>query len=185
MFSKSDREKKIRKNCEYFLIKLNALKKVYQDKRCADKKGLIETGVGADIFYMGQSLFPFWTKKMSIGLIEQFHPKNLITNDKYTGTPDHDYSRKFSGKELLNADWLNENTDLDKFMELFKNKYARWNLVTKEENNNLKKLFQTEQMYNKPRLCYVKAGVKLKAIDNNLRKKILKRERSTIEKLLA
>jgi hypothetical protein len=109
-------------------------------------KSCIETIVGAGIYYL-----PI-TKKSYTGFISE----NGKNEDRTKLVKEHEYPRKISAKKLFE----DTPSTLEDFIELYYTKYGLWNLVTKSENNALRK-FQKDGIFESPLISYEKAKIKL------------------------
>lgn len=110
------------------------------------EKGFIEIILGAIIFYLPTN------KDSFSGMI--FENASNISNE--LRVKEHQYPRKISAKELL----LNPPKNVDKLKEMYYNKYGIWNLVTKDENNKLRK-YQKNGIFENPKQAYNDCGIKL------------------------
>ena len=110
------------------------------------EKAFIETILGATIFYLPTN------KDSFSGMISE----NASNIDKELRVKEHQYPRKISSKELF----LNPPKSVEELKEMYYNKYGIWNLVTKDENNKLRK-YQKNGIFKNPKQAYNDCGIKL------------------------
>jgi hypothetical protein len=118
------------------------------------QKGLIETLIGAGIWYLpsGKELF---SGKISVAALEHLRidPKSKLVMD-------HGYPRKISGKALLNEHLDDLKLDNTILYDLYINKMGRYNLVLKLENDFLR-IFQRAAVFESEEISYINAGIEL------------------------
>ena len=110
------------------------------------QKSYLATVVGAAIFYLPSG------KKTFSGYISE----EAIKVEKNKRVKEHSFPRKIAGKLLLE----NPPKSIEELEELYYTKYGQWNLVTKKENNDLRK-FQKINNFISPEDSYQKANIKL------------------------
>lgn len=124
----------------------------------AGQKGLIETLIGAGIWYLPSG------KKLFTGKISKAALEKIITNPKINLVEEHGFPRKVAGKSLF-CDHLEDlKLDYTKLLNLYLNKMGQYNLVLKEENNKLKK-FQKTNTFISEEEAYKSAEIELISID--------------------
>lgn len=124
----------------------------------AGQKGLLETLIGAGIWYLPSS------KKLFTGKISKAALEKIITNPKINLVEEHGFPRKVAGKSLF-CDHLEDlKLDYTKLQNLYLNKMGQYNLVLKEENNKLKK-FQKTNTFISEEEAYKSAEIELISID--------------------
>lgn len=127
----------------YELLKATA--PIYRQLEDSDAKSVIETTIGAGIFYLPKSKTKLWTGMIS----ETAHQENKRCED-------HIYPRKITAIELLTQ----VPHSLAEFEELYWNKYGKYHYVTPEENRMLVKYQKTGQ-FTTPEEAYQSCGIKL------------------------
>lgn len=121
----------------------------------ADEQGLLETLVGAGIWYLPN------TPDLFNGKISQAALEQLRTNPYKTKlVEEHAIPRKVAGK-LLFTEYL-EDLKMDPAMlvQLYLERFGKYNLVLKEENDRLKK-FQRTGVFTNEEEAYANAGITL------------------------
>jgi len=153
--------KELEKRTEVLAKVVVCIADLYHDGNLdAGQKGLLETLIGAGIWYLpsGKELF---TGKISKNALEK-----IITDPKVKLVEEHGFPRKVAGKSLF-CDYLEDlKLDYTKLHNLYLNKMGRFNLVLKEENNKLKK-FQKTNTFISEEEAYKSAGIELVSIDES------------------
>ncbi len=183
--SKSEEDmEKIRQDCDIILEMANILRDIYAKPKFKEKKNIIEYALSAVIYWASQKK-RFWSCKMSEKLIRDLKDNSNAKK----GTKEHEYPRKITSHKLLNDDEF-KNMPLEGFVKEFINKYGKWNLVHKSENNALKphqniKIYLKEGFYD-PKRAYEKINppIKLIEVTDEERKQIQKRNIIIIDKIL-
>ena len=119
------------------------------------QKGLLETLVGAGIWYLPSSV------ELYTGMISEA-AYQAILDDPY-GTKlveEHRYPRKVAGNRVYNEYFDQITRDVRGLMNLYINSFGRFNLVLKEENGRLKP-FQRVETFVSPEISYQQAGINL------------------------
>ncbi len=127
----------------YELIK--SVAPVYQALEEPDAKSVIETTIGAGIFYLPKNKEKLWTKMIS----EAAYQQNKRCED-------HIYPRKITAIEVL----TDVPQTLAEFEERYWNRYGKYHYVTPEENRMLVKYQKTGQ-FTTPEEAYESCGIKL------------------------
>lgn len=123
------------------------------------QKGMLETLIGARIFYLPSS------KKLFSGMIS-IDALNLIkSNPSIKLVEEHGFPRKVAGKKLLTEHLEELKSDEGKLENLYVNQMGKYNLVLKDENNRLKKHQKTDVFISES-AAYELAGIKLVSIQN-------------------
>lgn len=117
------------------------------------QKIFIETTIGAAIWYLPKNKKILFTGKISLDA--------LAKNER---SEDHFYPRKIAARELLERAQKNTVTDV---VELFLEKYGRYNYVSKSENKNLIKYQKLNNFVNSEE-SYKRANVTLVKYDHYL-----------------
>jgi len=123
------------------------------------QKGLLETLLGAGIWYLPSSklLFSGKISKAAINALETEPTKTKLVEE-------HGFPRKVAGRSLY-VNHLNDlKNNVSKLEELYINKFGRYNLVLKAENDKLKK-FQKVDIFTTEEDAYTKADIELVEID--------------------
>lgn len=119
------------------------------------QKGLLETLVGAGIWYLPSSV------ELYSGMISEA-AYQAIQDDPY-GTKlveEHGYPRKVAGNRVYNEYFDQITRDGRGLMNLYINSFGRFNLVLKEENGRLKP-FQKVNTFISEEIAYQQAGITL------------------------
>lgn len=119
------------------------------------QKGLLETLVGAGIWYLPSSI------ELYSGMISEA-AFNAINIDPH-GTKlveEHGYPRKVAGNRVYNEYFDQITYDGEGLMNLYINTFGRFNLVLKEENNKLKP-HQKVSTFTSEQAAYQQAGINL------------------------
>ena len=137
------------------------------DETSVDQKKLIETIIGAAIWYLPHGK-KYWTNKISK---EAFNGLNKNRNAKMT--KEHQFPRKLSAKELLNNRVKFEKNETS-ILKLYEEKYAKFNYVTPQENKKISK-YQREDVFVDIETAYANAEIELIEISDEEFKKLKKR----------
>jgi hypothetical protein len=122
-----------------------------------DQRKLIETTLGAAIFYLPQGQ-KYWTGQISEGALDA-----LRQDPGTTLTKEHQYPRKIAAKELLNDGYRISGKEIS-LLNLYEEKYGKYNLVTPSENKRVSK-FQRDNVFVRIEEAYSQAGISLVTID--------------------
>ena len=136
----------------------------------------IETILGAALWYLPTSK-ELWTRGISIHALADFHPDSDVAKPRLT--EDHEFPRKVAAVELMRRAWDERNPPIA-MLELYLQKYGRYNYITPTENKLLVK-FQTTHVFEEPSIAYAQAGVKLVSISLSELRAVRKRDRVTID----
>jgi len=145
------------------------------------QKQLIETTVGAAIWYLPQGI-DLWTGKISLNAAKAYHPSSSPHSPP--PTKDHEYPRKVAASELLSIAWGGISNPGAEVLERYKLKYGRFNLVTKQENRSLM-MYQRDHAFTDPSQAYKSAGIKLISITSSELSDLKRRIVSVIEQVVA
>ncbi len=161
-------ENQLNERCLIMEKILVALSPVYFDKETNDnQRRLIETTIGAAIFYLPQGQ-KYWTGQISLVALEA-----LKLDPKTTLTKEHQFPRKIAAKELIYY-FRAENKEVS-LLELYEKKYGKYNLVTPSENKKVS-AEQREGVFENIEIAYKKARIELVNITveelSKLRKKL-------------
>tara|TARA_B100001250_G_C19775680_1_gene779428 strand:+ start:678 stop:1130 length:453 start_codon:yes stop_codon:yes gene_type:complete len=140
--------KTLEEKCEA-LLKLVLGIQGYYKTTSSENKRLIETTIGAAIWYLPKSKKFLFTGKIS-----------KEAKEKKEKSEDHLYPRKIAAMEILNLNWSEEVNPLKTILNLFLKKYGRYNYVSKTENKKLIP-FQKSGVFISPEIAYKKAGIEL------------------------
>jgi hypothetical protein len=148
-----DAQEKLIRRCETLADVICNLKKVYEAAPTQTQKDLLETIIGAAIFYLPEC------KGLYTGRISFAALRIRKQTGKYSGlTKEHCYPRKRAGKFFLSMKGgALTGTEV---LILYRKKFGRYNYVTKEENRKLVKHQKRNLSTNK---CYETAGIRLLA----------------------
>lgn len=162
-------ENKLKNRCYVLRECIISLSEIYHDTNTnEDQKRLIETMIGAAIWYLPSDL-DLWTGKVSeeaLKLIKQGTPISRLTKE-------HEFPRKLAAKEVLTSELNNLKKTESRFFELYTTKYGKWNLVTPKENKILGQ-FQKDTIFVSSDNSYSRAGIKLAEVDKSLLQKRFK-----------
>ena len=154
----------------------------YQSELCtANQKQLLETMVGAAIWYFPQS-DELWTGAISsealTALAEADRPKAVKL------TKDHHYPRKVAAAELFALDWSAITDGAAVVLDRYLTAYGKFNYVLPEENKRLVK-FQKTHLFVSPQHAYQQAGIRLIELSRPLLKAIVAGDRELAELALS
>jgi len=162
-------ENKLKDRCCVLRKCIISVSEIYYDANTnEDQKRLIETMIGAAIWYLPNDL-DLWTGKVSeeaLKLINQGMPISKLTKE-------HKFPRKLAAKEVLTSELNNLNKSEFRLFELYTTKYGKWNLVTPKENKILGQ-FQKDTIFVSSDDSYPKAGIKLVEVGKSLLQKRFK-----------
>ena len=137
----------------------------YQSDQCTqNQKQLLETMVGAAIWYFPQS-DELWTGGISVealkALAESSQPKKVKL------TKDHRYPRKVAAAELFLLNWSVIEDPAEEVLNRYLSCYGQYNFVLPEENKRLVK-YQKTKSFISPEQAYEQAGIQLKQLSRPL-----------------
>jgi len=147
-----EQNKKLNDRCSILEKIVDSISNIYDNEANDDQKRLIETVIGAAIWYLPHG-DKYWTGYISEKAIEALRKNNLAKLTK-----EHQYPRKLSAKEILNKKMSNNI-----LKEMYEEKYAKFNYVTPEENKKIAN-FQKEDVFVDVETAYKSAGIELKEI---------------------
>ncbi len=124
------------------------------------QKGLIETLLGAGIWYLPSG------KELFSGKISRAALLKITNNQTINLVEEHGFPRKVAGKTLFHEHLDNLKTDPRTLYNLYLDKMGRYNLVLKEENNQLKK-FQKTQIFISEEEAYLSAGIDMVPVEQH------------------
>ena len=157
IMSKSDKfRERIRAKCEAVLKLVIGVQQYYNSTDDKDRKAIIETTIGAAIWYLPKSKKYLFTGKIS---------KEAI--DKGEKSEEHLFPRKIAAKKILEFNWTAETEPVEKFMTLYIEEYGRYNYVSKAENKKLAK-FQKDEKFD---TAYERAGIELVCFNTDKHRK--------------
>ena len=165
--SKTRTKNKLTGRCEILEKIIVALSNIYSDQSTTDdQKKLIETTLGATIWYLPHS-DKYWTGKIS-----QEAKNALANNGKLKLTKEHQLPRKIAAKELLmlKDSFLRNETRLEK---LYEEKYAKFSFVMPSENKKISK-YQRDDVFVDIETAYLNAKITLIDISKEELKKMKK-----------
>ena len=139
---------KVKNKCEALLNLIIGIQPFYH-KSNNEKKGFIETTIGAAIFYLPKKNSVLFTGKIS-----------KEANRKKEKSEDHLYPRKIAASELLDIKWDKKKDPIQSLANLFIEKYGKYNYVSKSENKKLIK-YQKIGVFKGPEKAYQSAGIEL------------------------
>lgn len=130
--------------------------KIYNSGNLSEsQKGLMETLLGAGIWYLPNS------KNLYSGKISKKAYESLIKDPINTKlVEEHAYPRKIAGQKLYTEFISQVTSDGEGLIKLYSEKFGRYNLVLKDENNSLKK-FQKKGVFLDEETAYSQAGIEL------------------------
>jgi hypothetical protein len=144
--------------CELLTDMIKATTELYHATTTNDEqRGLLETIIGAGIWYLPSHKNELYSGYASIALLEDICNKDL--ND-IRWTEEHSFPRKVAGNRLY-SQYINEINSNSQFLkELYLSTLGRFNIVTTNENNKLKKIATVENFIN-DNLSYEAAEIHL------------------------
>ena len=144
-------ETKLAERCAVLAEVVRAMKTVYSAPDLTPtQKDLLETMIGAAIWYMPQSN-DLWTGKISVEALKARQAGAKPCKD-------HDYPRKLAGRDLLHLD--EHDLTGPNLLLLYKTKYGRFNYVTQTENKRLVQ-HQKVHRFTSSEEAYKNAGIRL------------------------
>jgi hypothetical protein len=169
------RETKLESQCHILADIVIAIRPVYS-KAAPQQKALIETMIGAAIWYVPKSTHA-WTGCISNGALKMFHPDSGNKNPKFS--EEHVYPRKVAARLLLEDQAL----DGPRLIALFREKYGRVHFITPDENKTAQR-YQRSDVFTTPEDAYAKAGIVLVEVTEEDLRLVKKRDRDTVERYL-
>lgn len=157
---------KLKDRCEILEKVIISISDIYKVEANDDQKRLIETILGAAIWYLPHGE-KYWTGEISEGAIHA-----LKHNPNPRLTKEHQFPRKIAAKELLNQT-AEISTKEASLLKLYEEKYAKFNYVTPEENKRISR-HQRDDVFVDIEKAYKLAEIKLKKITKNDLKKMRK-----------
>jgi hypothetical protein len=144
-----------------------------KDNLSEGQRGLLETIIGAGIWYLPSSV-DLYSGFISIAALESL--ENDPHNTKLV--EEHSFPRKLAAEMLFKSEIVEKlKTENEHLEELYQNKFGRFNLVLKTENDKLKK-FQKKGVFVNENEAYKLAGIELTAFSKE-RYQEFKRNKST------
>jgi hypothetical protein len=119
------------------------------------ERGLLETLIGAAIFYLPNTpeLYSGKISEQALASLQSDHSSTKLVEE-------HAIPRKVAGR-LLFTTYLEDLRQDPKALErLYMEKFGRYNLVLKKENDRLKK-FQKASIFTTEEVAYAQAGIVL------------------------
>ena len=141
-------EDKVKNKCSALLKLIRGIQEFYSSAN-PEQRRFIETTVGAAIWYLPKNNKVLFTGKKGLDAIKK--------NER---SEDHLFPRKIAATELLNFNWNKESDPEKVLVELFLNKYGKFNYVSKSENKKLIK-YQKSEIFKSPENAYSNAGIVL------------------------
>ena len=149
---------KTRKNLEKRGLLLSKLilnnAELYKNS-ASDEQGLLETLVGAGIWYLPNTPELF-AGKISLAALEKLKANPFTTKL----VEEHAIPRKVAGQMLFTTYLDDLKKDPAVLVELYLERFGKYNLVLKEENDRLKK-FQRTGVFTNEEEAYANAGITL------------------------
>lgn len=140
---------KLSNKCAALLKLVDGVQGYYLSCADPDRKGFIETTIGAAIWYLPRNNALLFTGKIS--------KDALLKNEK---SEDHLFLRKIAAQEILNFDWNAESNPVKKLSDLYLKKYGKFNYVSKKENKKLVK-FQKSNVFTDSNAAYSHAMIEM------------------------
>ena len=149
--SRQKPDSRLYERCAVLAEVVRAIKPIYNSPSATrNQRQLLETMIGAAIWYFPQP-DGLWTGKISVEAVKAKQARRQATRD-------HMYPQKVAAHELLLLD--DSKLTADNIHSLYREKFGKFNLVTKEENRKLMR-YQKAEVFVSPEKCYEEAGVKL------------------------
>lgn len=163
--------------CNILARVINEVSLIYSEETCSEvQKQLIETMIGAAIWYLPQSI-KLWTGKISLQALQEHNPESGIISPKLTA--DHLFPRKIAAIELLSKGRETEHLNGEILLKSYLERYGRFNFVTPTENRRLMQ-FQKKDVFKESDEAYICANIQLIAITGEQLKRIKARNLETI-----
>jgi len=170
-------KEKLRERCAILVEVAQKLGSLYDAPDASStQRHYIETILGAALWYLPTSK-ELWTGGISIRALQDFHPDSSVLEPRLT--EDHEFPRKVSAVELMRRAWGDPDPSAA-MLELYLQKYGRYNYITPTENKVLVK-FQKTHLFVDPAVAYEQAAVQLIAISLEELRMVRKRHRQTID----
>jgi len=142
----------------------------YQSHECtSNQRQLLETMVGAAIWYFPQAVDDLWTGSISRGALTAYAESAQPQTVKLT--KDHHYPRKVAASELFALDWSLIVNPAAEVLRRYLTSYGQFNYVLPEENKRLVK-YQKTYSFVSPEHSYASAGIELIQLSLPLLKEI-------------
>jgi hypothetical protein len=168
---------KLRERCAVLVEVAKELGTLYDGEDATPtQRHYIETILGAALWYLPTSK-ELWTGGISVQALADFHPDSGVAKPRLT--EDHEFPRKVSAVELMRRAWDDQDPSAA-MLDLYLQKYGRYNYITPTENKVLVK-FQKTHVFAEPSVAYSQAGVQLVNVSLSELKLILKRHPETID----
>jgi hypothetical protein len=146
--------KKLKERCEILEKMIVSISEIYFDPQTTnDQRKLLETTLGAAIFYLPQGE-DYWTGKISQKAIEA-----LKNNPKVHLTKEHQFPRKIAAKRLLSVAPKLKNNDLS-LLKLYEEEYGKFNYVTSKENKAISR-YQRDEVFEDIDKAYQLAEIEM------------------------
>jgi hypothetical protein len=144
--------------CELLSDMIKATTELYHATTTNDEqRGLLETIIGAGIWYLPSHKNELYSGYASVALLEDICNKDL---NEIKWTEEHSFPRKVAGNRLY-SQYINEVNSNSQFLkELYLSTLGCFNIVTTNENNKLKK-FATVDNFINDNLSYEAAEIHL------------------------
>ena len=139
---------KTKEQCEALLQMIYSAQPLYENAG-PETKRLIRSIVGAGLFYLPANKnlhFTGMTSKKAKELGQQVQ--------------EHETPRSVGAHKILTHNWGKEKNPVDTLVNLYTEKYAKYNYVTQDENQKLRP-FQKLEVFKTPEIAYELAGIEL------------------------
>ena len=179
--AKLSTQQKLRERCDILARVVTGIAPIHADASTTDnQRHLLETIIGAAIWYFPH-MPQLWTGAISVEALASYLPQS--GSEKPRLTADHAFPRKVAARELLQFDWQSESDPGSRVLQLYLEKYGRFNLVTPKENRTLVK-YQKGVAFQTPEAAYDAAGIALVTVTVGDLALVKRRDEATISRLM-
>ena len=139
---------KTREQCQALLQMIHPAQPFYENTE-SKIQGKMRNTVGAFLFYLPANKDLHFSEKIS---------KKAKELGQYV--QEHETPRSVAAHEIFTHNWGEEKNPVDTLVNLYTEKYAKYNYVTQDENQKLRP-FQKLGVFKTPEIAYELAGIEL------------------------
>lgn len=173
---------KLKLRCNTIAEVVRALAPVHSRSEHATQIDLLETLIGASIWYLPTLPKELWTGTISIGAIESCSPTS--GNGPVRLSQEHVVPRKIAACRLL-AHPRRDDAEFPEIVEqMFFDELGKFRYVTTSENKRLV-AHQRKEKYTNPDAAYEQAGVRFLSISPDELRQLRRRDAATVTRLLS
>jgi len=151
---------KLQLRCRTLVDVIRALRPVYE--KCVDdtQSDLVETLVGAALWYLPAFKQELWTGHISVAAVCHCAPG---VSGTVRLSEEHEIPRKIAARELLAREWSGTSDSWVELELLYRTRYGRFRYVTPSENKALTK-HQRKSVFTDVDRAYDSAGIQFISI---------------------